>query len=81
MNLKDYKLAMLNKDQFFDFLKLHNNIEFSKEEIINRFAESKNEEQNIDSLLSELEVESTYTSSNLIASCKAGTVYYKWKRS
>ena len=70
---------MLNKDQFFNFLKINNNMEFSKEEIINRFAESKNEEQSIDSLLSELEVESTYTNSNLIASCKAGTVYYKWK--
>ncbi len=70
---------MLNKDQFFNFLKMNNNMEFSKEEIINRFAGSKNEEQSIDSLLSELEVESTYTNSNLIASCKAGTVYYKWK--
>lgn len=72
---------MLNKDQFFDFLKINNKMEFSKEEIINRFAESKNEEQSVDSLLSELEVESTYANSNLIASCKAGTVYYKWKSS
>jgi hypothetical protein len=72
---------MLNKDQFFNFLKINNKMEFSKEEIINRFAESKNEEQSIDSLLSEIEVESTYTNSNLIASCKAGTVYYKWKSS
>ena len=72
---------MLNKNQFFDFLKINNKMEFSKEEIINRFAESKNEEQSVDSLLSELEVESTYTNSNLIASCKAGTVYYKWKSS
>ena len=72
---------MLNKDQFFNFLKINNNMEFSKEEIINRFAESKNEEQSIDSLLCEIEVESTYTNSNLIASCKAGTVYYKWKSS
>jgi hypothetical protein len=72
---------MLNKDQFFNFLKINNKMEFSKEEIINRFAESKNEEQSIDSLLSEIEVESTYTNSNLIASCKAGTVYYKWKTS
>ena len=72
---------MLDKDQFFNFLKINNKMEFSKEEIINRFAESKNEEQSIDSLLSEIEVESTYTNSNLIASCKAGTVYYKWKSS
>ena len=72
---------MLSKDQFFNFLKINNNMEFSKEEIINRFAESKIEEQRIDSLLSELEVESTYTNSNLNASCKSGTVYYKWKRS
>jgi hypothetical protein len=70
---------MLNKDQFFTFLKINISTEFSKEEIINRFAESKIEEENIDSLLSELEVESTYTNSNLAASCKAGTVYYKWK--
>ena len=72
---------MLNKDQFFNFLKINNKMEFSKEEIINRFAESKNEEQSIDSLLSEIEVESTYTNSNLIASCKAGTVSCKWKSS
>jgi hypothetical protein len=70
---------VLSKAQFFNFLKINNNIEFSKEEIINRFAESNNEEQSIESLLSELEVESTYTNSNLHASCKAGTVYYKWK--
>lgn len=76
-----YKYEMLNKAQFFNFLKINNNMEFSKEEIINRFAESNNEEQSIDSLLSELEVESTYTNSNLNASCKAGTVYYKWKSS
>ena len=79
--MESYKHEMLNKDQFFNFLKINNNMEFSKEEIINRFAESKNEEQSIDSLLSEIEVESTYTNSNLIASCKAGTVYYKWKSS
>lgn len=72
---------MLNKNQFFAFLKINNKMEFSKEEIINRFAESKIEEQSIDSLLSEIEVESTYTNSNLNASCKAGTVYYKWKGS
>ena len=72
---------MLNKNQFFDFLRNNNNMEFSKEEIINRFAESKSEEQSIDSLLTELEVESTYLNSDLNASCKAGTVYYKWKSS
>ena len=72
---------MLSKYQFFTFLKINNKMEFSKEEIINRFAESKIEEQSIDSLLSEIEVESTYTNSNLNTSCKAGTVYYKWKGS
>jgi flagellar biosynthesis chaperone FliJ len=72
---------MLSKDQFFNFLKINNNKEFSKEEIINRFAESNNDEQSIDRLLAELEVESTYTKSNLNASCKSGTVYYKWKSS
>jgi hypothetical protein len=76
-----YKHKMLNKNQFFNFLKINNKKEFSKEEIINRFAESKIEEQSVDSLLSELEVESTYTNSNLNTSCKAGTVYYKWKGS
>lgn len=76
-----YKHKVLNKNQFFNFLKINNKMEFSKEEIINRFAESKIEEQSVDSLLSELEVESTYTNSNLNTSCKAGTVYYKWKGS
>jgi hypothetical protein len=56
---------MLNKNQFFAFLKINNKMEFSKEEIINRFAESKIEEQSIYSLLSEIEVESTYANSNL----------------
>lgn len=71
---------MLSKEQFFNFLRT-NSREFSKEEVINHFAESTTEEQSIDSLLSELEVESTYAISNLIASCKGGTVYYKWKSS
>ena len=81
MNLEDHSYEMLSKDQFFNFLKLNDNKEFSKEEIINRFAGSYNEEQRIDQLLAELEVESTYTNSNLNASCRSGTVYYKWKSS
>jgi len=69
---------MLNKQIFLDFLKSNYGKEFSKEELINRFAESEAEEQAIDRLLSEIEVEHTYNRNDLVASCKAGTVFFKW---
>lgn len=52
--------------------------EYSKEEIINTFSDSVEEEKEIDNLLSEIEVEYTIDPSNLVVTCKAGTVYYKW---
>lgn len=70
-------LIVLNKRQFFEFLERNYDKEFSKEEIINHFSDSITDEYNVDKLLSELEVEFTYTRSSVIVSCKAGTVYYK----
>ena len=70
---------MLDKLELFAYFKKNNNVEFSKEEIINIFSKSIEDENEIDDFLSELEVESTFTSpSNLDVKCKAGTVYYKW---
>ena len=53
---------MLNKLELFDYFKKNNNIEFSKEEIINIFSKSLEDENEIDYFLSELEVESTFVS-------------------
>jgi hypothetical protein len=70
---------MLDKSELFAYLKKNNNTEFSKEEIINVFSKSIDDENEIDDFLSELEVESTFRlPSNLDVKCKAGTVYYKW---
>lgn len=69
---------MLDKQVLLDFLKSNNGNEFSKEELINRFAVSDADEQLVDKLLSEIEVENTYNKKELIASCKGGTVYFKW---
>ena len=69
---------MINKSEFIDFFKINSGIEFSKEEIINMFSKSSEDENEIDDFLSELEVDSTYASSNLFVTCKSGTVYFKW---
>jgi hypothetical protein len=69
---------MLNKDILIDFLRSNDGNEFSKEELINRFAVSEANEELVDKLLSEIEVENTYNKRELIASCKGGTVYFKW---
>ncbi|MGN6630083.1 MAG: hypothetical protein ACTHKF_09125 [Candidatus Nitrosocosmicus sp.] len=69
---------MISRIDFFNFLKENNNSEYSREEIINLFSESLDEEKKIDNLLSELEVDSTISPSNLIVKCKAGTVYFRW---
>ncbi len=72
---------MIEKSEFFNYFKKNYNTEFSKEEIINIFSKSTEDESEIDDLLSEIEVESTFTPSNLHVTCKAGTVYYKWSKS
>jgi hypothetical protein len=69
---------MINKLELIDFFKINSGIEFSKEEIINIFSKSNGDENELDDFLSELEVNSTYASSNLFVTCKAGTVYFKW---
>lgn len=69
---------MLSKQVLLEFLKSNNGNEFSKEELINRFAESDADEKLVDKLLSEIEVENTYNKQELTASCKGGTVYFRW---
>lgn len=72
---------MIDKLEFYNYFKNNSEKEYSKEEIINTFAKSLEDEVEIERFLSEIEVESTYSSSNLFVTCKAGTVYYKWNKS
>ena len=78
MDLRILIRNMLDKQVLLDFLKSNDGKEFSKEELINRFAESDDDAKLIDKLLSEIEVENTYNKKELTASCKGGTVYFKW---
>ncbi|MDQ3872788.1 MAG: hypothetical protein M3258_04160 [Thermoproteota archaeon] len=52
---------------------------YSKEEILNLLAPIEKDKE-IEALLAELEVESSVGEgrSNVYATCRAGTVYYKW---
>jgi hypothetical protein len=72
------EVYMIDKQILLDFLKSNDEKEFSKEELINRFAMSDADEKLVDQLLSEIEVENTYNKKELTASCKGGTVYFKW---
>jgi ATP-dependent protease ClpP protease subunit len=72
---------MITRNEFLNYLKRNSDNEFSKEEIINIFSKTEEEENFIDKLLSELEVESTYNQTNLNVNCKGGTVYFKWNSS
>lgn len=74
-------MDMIDKSDFYEYFKKNRGREFSKEEIINRFSKSSEDEVEIERFLSEMEVESTYSPSNLFVTCKAGTVYYKWNES
>jgi hypothetical protein len=75
------KVDMIQKSDLVDYFKKNYDKEFSKEEIINIFSKSSDDENEIDRFLSEMEVDSTFTQSNLFVKCKAGTVYYKWNKS
>ncbi|HYO05372.1 MAG TPA: hypothetical protein VER14_00130 [Phototrophicaceae bacterium] len=74
-------MGTIDKSDFYEYFKKNRGIEFSKEEIINIFSKSSKDEVEIERFLSEMEVESTYSPSNLFVTCKAGTVYYKWNES
>jgi hypothetical protein len=74
-------MGMIDKSDFYEYFKKNRGMEFSKEEIINIFSKSSKDEDEIERFLSEMEVESTYSPSNLFVTCKAGTVYYKWNES
>lgn len=54
---------------------------FSREEILNLLAAKKSDKE-IDKLLAELEVSSSLkeSRSDVYATCRGGTVYYKWNR-
>ena len=54
---------------------------YSREEILNLLAE-KHDDKEIDKLLAELEVASSLkeSKSDVNATCRAGTVYYKWNK-
>jgi hypothetical protein len=54
---------------------------YSREEILNLLAEKKSDGE-IDKLLAELEVASSLkeSRSDVYATCRAGTVYYKWNK-
>ncbi|NOJ31685.1 MAG: hypothetical protein DA329_06070 [Candidatus Nitrosocosmicus sp.] len=78
MDLRILIRNMLDKQVLLDFLKSNDGKEFSKEELINRFAESDDDAKLIDKLLSEIEVDHTYVINQLVASCKGGTVYFRW---
>ncbi len=69
---------MIDKFNLVDFFKNNVNVEFSKEEIINTFSKSAEDENDIDQFLSEIEVKSTFVPSNIFVNCKGGTVYFKW---
>jgi len=55
---------------------------YSKEEILNLLAPKKNDRE-IERLLAELEVKSSLkeSRSDVYATCRGGTVYYKWNKS
>ena len=55
---------------------------YSKEEILNLLASKKNDKE-IERLLAELEVASSLkeSRSDIYATCRGGTVYYKWNKS
>lgn len=76
-----WHMGTIDKSDFYEYFKKNRGIEFSKEEIINIFSKSSKDEVEIERFLSEMEVESTYSPSNLFVTCKAGTVYYKWNES
>ncbi len=54
---------------------------YSREEILNLLSERKSDAE-IDMLLAELEVASSMkeSRSDVYATCRGGTVYYKWNR-
>ncbi len=65
-----------------DILKKDPDKMYSREEILNRLAEWK-QDRKIEHLLAELEVASSGrddTKSDVYATCRGGTVYYKWNR-
>ncbi len=76
-----WHMGMIDKSDFYEYFKKNRGMEFSKEEIINIFSKASKDEVEIERFLSEMEVESTYSPSNLFVTCKAGTVYYKWNES
>ena len=69
-------------DEIEDILRKDPSRMFSREEILNMLAPRKRE-ADIEHLLAELEVSSSTKDGNpsdVYATCRGGTVYYKWNR-
>ncbi|MEO9362517.1 MAG: hypothetical protein ABI348_01330 [Nitrososphaera sp.] len=64
-----------------EMLKKHPERMYSREEIMNLLSES-NSDSEIETLLAELEVANSMkeSKSDVYATCRGGTVYYKWNR-
>jgi hypothetical protein len=62
-------------------LKKHPERMYSREEILNLLSESQSDSE-VEKLLAELEVASSMkeSKSDVYATCRGGTVYYKWNR-
>jgi hypothetical protein len=73
------KLALLQ--EITGILKKDPERMYSREEILNLLSERKSDAE-IDRLLAELEVASSMkeSKSDVYATCRGGTVYYKWNR-
>ena len=72
---------MITRQTLIAFLQENCNQEFSKEDLINRFSNLQIDEIVVEKVLSEIEVEFTYSKGELVATCKAGTVYFRWTAS
>ncbi len=69
-------------DEIEDILRKDPSRMFSREEILNMLAPRK-QDADIEHLLAELEVSSSTKDGNqsdVYATCRGGTVYYKWNR-
>lgn len=69
------------QQEILDMLKKHPERMYSREEILNLLSESQSDSE-VEKLLAELEVASSMkeSKSDVYATCRGGTVYYKWNR-
>ena len=75
---------MTNQDlihEIREILKKEPNRMYSREELLN-LLEERGKDVEVENILAELEVSSSFgeASSDVYATCRGGTVYYKWNR-